>query len=285
MQSYYRPTSIDEALALLAEHKGHARAAAGATDLFIDIEKKRLSPDHVVDIRRIPELRKIETRGEKLFIGAAATHAEIADNGAVIEKFTALAEGCASVGGPQIRNVGTIGGNVANAQPAADGAIPLAALDAIAIVVSHSGEREVPLLDLYEGPGRSRLDSTSEILKGFLLPVGRYRASAFVRSAKRRALSLPTLNVAAAIGVLDGRIVGASVAAGPVAQTLMRFADVEAMLIGEPPSDELFSKVARRAASCASPRDSMLRGSAEHRKKLLEEMLPRALAMCVERIR
>lgn len=279
VNSYIRPAAIPEALEALRAGQGRARLVAGATDLFLDMEHGKKGPEQLVDIRFIPELRQIQEEDGAVFIGAAVTHGELEKDPLIRQYFPALAQGAATVGGPQIRSIGTIGGNVVNAQPAADTAVPLFVFDAEALTVDVDGtERMVPIRSLYEGPGRSALDSTRCLLKGFRLPTGIYPVSGFIRESKRKALSLPTLNAAAALRLEDGVIAAAALAAGPVALTPLRLTDAEALLFGKAPSPELFHAAGAAARAQAHPRDSLLRGGGEFRRELLAALLEKLLA-------
>ena len=277
VNAYFRPTTIAEALDLLNQYKGNARLVAGATDLFLDIEKKKKAPEALVDVRTIKELHEVKEEDGRLFIGAAVTHTELENNSLVNKHFKALALGASVVGGPAIRNVGTIGGNVINAQPAADTAVPLFAFDAVCVVCDADGEKEVPIAELYAGPGKSNLDASKQLLKGFYLKTGEYNVSGFARQAKRKALALPMLNMAAALKIRCGKITKASLSAGPVSTTPLRLTEAEAYLVGKAPSKEVFAEAGRLAEEQASPRDSMLRGSAEFRKELLGIMMAELL--------
>lgn len=274
VQNYTTPASLTEALEILKEGNGASRVTAGATDMFLDLEKKKKTADTLVDVRKIPELRKIEKQGDVLYIGGAMTHTEVENDPLVKEYFAALSKGASVVGGPQIRNVGTIAGNVVNAQPAADTAVPLFAFDAAAVVASVDGTvSETPIAALYAGPGKSTLDATKNILVGFKLPLGKYSVSGFAREGKRNALTLPMLNLAAALKLENGVIAEASLAAGPVSTTPFRLTDAETFLKGKTPSAELFDEAGKLAEAQANPRDSLLRGGASFRKELLHYMV------------
>ena len=278
MERYLNPVTIPEALELLCQHQGKARIVAGATDLFLDIEHGKRAPDCLVDIRRIPELREIREEEHRIYIGAAVTHSELEHHPLILQHYTALAQGAAVVGGPQIRNIGTIGGNVVNAQPAADTAVPLFSFDAEAVMVQSNGEEVLcPIAELYAGPGKSTLDSTACLLKGFYLPKSRYTVSGFAREAKRKALALPMLNAAIALRLEDGIIADAALTAGPVSTLPLRLTEAEQHLIGKKPDAVLFAEAGALAEAAAAPRDSLLRGSGAYRKELLSVMISRLL--------
>ena len=278
MTNFYSPVSIEETLQLLAAENGRARIIAGGTDLYLDLSHGKKQAESLVDVRRIPQLREIYEKDGAVFIGAGVTHTELAESKTIREKFAALAKGASVVGGPQIRNIGTIGGNIVNGQPAADTAIRLLALDAQAVVIGLDGSESIrPMDTLYLGPGRSAIDSTRELLKGFLLPDDRYSFSDFDRVAKRNALALPILNTAIALHIDNGVVQACRIAAGPIGPAPTRLVEAEHVLIGQALTSELCQKAGQAAEKEASPRNSLLRGSSHFRKELLGVMISRLL--------
>jgi carbon-monoxide dehydrogenase medium subunit len=284
-EEYLFPASIDEALAMLADHQGRARVIAGGTDLVPQLKKKERQADCLVDISRMPELRGVTLEGDMLRVGACVTHHQLASSVLISEKAVALAEGAAAVGSPQIRYMGTVAGNVVNAQPAADTAIPLLALGAEAEIAGLQGTRVEPLEGLYVSPGQSTVDATSEILVAL-----RFRAldskegSAFERLAKRRALALPILNAAAVASLNeDGtEFVDVRFALGPVALTPFRPRKAEEALRGRTIEAEVVASALELASQEAQPRSNPLRASREYRQEMVKVLLTRALERAVE---
>lgn len=281
LKGYFKPKTLSEARQALTRHPGETMVVAGATDVYLDLKHRRKTAAYLVDVRGIPELNGVHEEGDKLFIGASTTHAELAAHPSIRRHFAALAAGASAVGSPQIRQVGTIGGNVVNAQPAADTAVPLFSFRAEAVFFDEKGDEHIrPIQDLYVGPGISNLDSGKCILKGFYLPCGYFTTSAFNRFAKRNALSLPILNLALAIRLQDGLIEDACLTAGPVARIPLRMLVTENLLKGQRPNEALFAAAADAAAKEADPRDSLLRGSKTYRKDLLQTLVTRTLRDC-----
>jgi CO/xanthine dehydrogenase FAD-binding subunit len=283
-EEYLVPASLEEALSMLARYKGEARVIAGGTDLVPQLKNKERKVRCLVDVSRLPELKGIHRQDDVIRIGAGITHQKLASSPLLQEQASVLAEGAAAVGSPQIRYMGTVGGNVVNAQPAADTAIPLLALGAEAEIAGANGTRRVPLEDLYVRPGESRVDASSEILVALRFPaLGRRRGSAFVRLAKRRALSLPILNAAAVVH-LDGEgtiVEDVSLALGPVALTPFRARKAEEALRGRPVDEETLASALEIAGQEAQPRSNPLRGSAEYRREMVKVLLRRALERAV----
>ena len=279
---YLFPSSVDEALEMLDAHGGEARIIAGGTDLALQSQRGQNPARVMVDITRIPGLDQIEERDSYVHIGAQVTHAQVAASPLVRARGMVLAEACGSVGGPQIRNVGTLVGNVMNALPAADGAIALSSLGAEAEVAEHGGRRWIPVGDLYAGVGRSTVDSCQAMVTQV-----RFRAlrgddgSAFERLAKRKALILPILNTGVVLRMDKGSVREAGIAIGPVATTPFVARQAADFLVGKGPDGAAVAEAARLAAQAAQPRYSLLRGSAEYRKAMVEVLVRRALSRAV----
>lgn len=276
-QEYLLPTSMQDCLAMLAARPGVC-LIAGGTDLMVDIKKERKKINTLVDITRINELKEISETEAQVTIGAAATHTQVAASECIRRQLPALAAAAGSVGSPQVRNVGTVGGNVVNAQPAADTAVALVALGARAVILSPAGERQLPVEELYVGVGLSQVDSSKEILTKFTIDLwGTGDSSAFIRLASRRALSLPMLNVAVRVQVVEGRCTRARICMSPVAPRPFLCQEAADALIGQPPTEEVIARAVNIAKAKAQPRDSLLRGSSAYRKDMVSVLLTRAL--------
>ncbi|WP_338833122.1 6-hydroxypseudooxynicotine dehydrogenase complex subunit alpha [Moorella humiferrea] len=276
-QEYFIANSTEEALAMLAARPG-ARVIAGGTDLVIDLKEEKRQVNTLVDVSRIPELKVIEEKDGEIILGGAVTHAEAAAAKLIREKLPALAAAAAAVGSPQIRNVGTLGGNVVNAQPAADTAVALVALGAVATILGPAGKRRMAVEELYEGVGRSKVDAGREILAHFSIPIwGDGEGSAFKRLSPRRALSLPILNTAVRVQVRGGRCTRARICIAPVAPGPFLCEEAAAILVGAEPCPEVIARAAAAAKEAARPRDSLLRGSGAYRKEMTAVLVGRAL--------
>jgi CO/xanthine dehydrogenase FAD-binding subunit len=208
------------------------------------------------------------------------THADVAKNRLILKEARALAEGCAQVGSPQIRNIATLVGNVISARPAADGAIPLTALEAEIKVASKSGERWISIKEAYRGIGHSSIDSSQEVATEVRFKkLGRKGRTRFFRMSRRKALTLPTLNGAVVI-LLDSsseRIEEARIALGPVAEKPFRPRNAEAYLQSKKISSEIILEASRIASEESNPRTSFLRGSEAYRRQMLRLYLERTI--------
>src|SRR5439155_1038403 len=154
---YYRPRSLEEALEILAQRAGEARPVAGGTDVLVKAKDGQQSLGTLFDLTAVPELKGIEERDGHLWIGSGATHAEMMASPLVARHLPSLPQACAVIGGPQIRNRGTLGGNLANASPAADPVPPLYVADAVVELVSVAARRNVPVAGFFTGPRQSGL--------------------------------------------------------------------------------------------------------------------------------
>jgi CO/xanthine dehydrogenase FAD-binding subunit len=217
--SYYAPQQLEELLAILAEKKEKAKMLAGGTDLVIALQEGELDYDYIVALHKIPELKGITLSGDTIVIGAMTTHTEVERSPLIRANALLLAQAAAAVGSPQIRNVGTLGGNICNASPAADTVPALIALDASVKIVAKDSEREMLLEDLFLGMGKTKLGG-DEVIKEIsfkALPDG--AGSIFVKLARRNALAISRISVAAIVTsneyVTDCRIAMGAVAPNP----------------------------------------------------------------------
>jgi carbon-monoxide dehydrogenase medium subunit len=284
--SYRIAKTVEEALDSLEHYQGKAQVIAGGTDLVPQLtERQSQNRLTLLDISSIPSIRGIELTdgGKWILVGAATTMAELAESEIIKRHGRALALGASWMGAPQIRNVATIGGNVVNAQPAADGTIPLIALGAEAKVASTHGERWVPVEDLFLDVGKSSVNPAREMVTHFRFrAAGERSASSVQRLAKRKAFTLPTLLVAARVELDAGKesFGKVRVAAGPVATTPWLARDAADSLSGARVNYEAIDRAAAQAERAAHPRDS-LRGGAEYRKEMVSVLVRRALLECV----
>ncbi|MEL7567992.1 MAG: FAD binding domain-containing protein [Dehalobacterium sp.] len=288
IQEYYLANSISDAMNALKNSQGQARVIAGGTDLLLDIAERKKQVAKLVDITRIPDLKEITFEENFIRIGAAVTHTQVAQSPLIKEHFPALACASGKVGSLQIRNISTLAGNIINAQPAADGAVALAALDAQVEVMDAEGLKILELLNLYEGVGKSSIDSHAQLVTGVKIPLPkRNQSSSFVRLEQRKALALPMLNVAVNVTLdlqnnlfLQGKIVMAPVGPGPV-----RARKSEEFLKNAAITPETINQAAQLAVKDANPRTSLIRGSREYRLDVLPVLVKRALENAVGQVK
>ncbi|QYK42000.1 MAG: xanthine dehydrogenase family protein subunit M [Paracoccaceae bacterium] len=277
MSNLIRPRDLSHALALMAE--GDARALAGGTDLYPATDRPELSGP-LVDLTVLDCLKGIAPEGDSLRIGACTTWAEIA-RAPLPPALSALREAAAEIGGRQIQNAGTIGGNLCNASPAADGVPPLLACDAEVEVGGRSGVRRVPLADFLTGPRRTAL-LPGEILKAVILPAsGLTGVSRFLKLGARAYLVISIAMVAVRFRVADGRIAAAALSVGSCGPTARRLPEVEAELTGAKITGAPDRVDAAAVAAALSP-ISDPRASAGYRVSAATELIRRAVAGLTE---
>ncbi|MCB9437664.1 MAG: xanthine dehydrogenase family protein subunit M [Anaerolineales bacterium] len=285
---YHTPTSIEEALQLLAHYQGRARLVAGGTDLLVEIREGRHAPqDALVDVTHIPEMTTHHQEADgTIWLGAAVTHSHIVQSALLTQAATCLVESCGVVGGPQVRNVGTIGGNVAHALPAGDGTTSLVALDATARVVLDGQEQWVPIEQMFKGPGQSLLDPTRDILIGFRFKAsGTHEASAFKRIMRPQGVALPILGCAVWVRLTDGQIADARISIAPIGPTPARATVVEEALRGQPANPASIEQAIAVANEALHPRTSKYRATAPYRQEMIAVLLRRTLPLAIDRAR
>ncbi len=293
-QQYLRPKNIHEALQALVSAPKPVAPIAGGTDLLIDLEQGRHAPVHtLVDVSGVKELLALELRDDRLFVGAGAPVSRIILDLLVCQHAQALVEACVLIAGPQVRNVATLGGNVAHALPAADGTIALLALDAEAEIAGLAGNRRVPFSDLFLGPGKSALKHGEELLVGFYIPIHKTLqdseslrvSSCFKRIMRPQGVALPIINLAIWLAREGVTIKQIRVAVGPGGPTPWRADEAEKVLIGKSVNDETFNAALEALLEHVGFRSSARRASADYRRHLVSALFKDTLDTAWERAR
>ena len=272
-QEYLQPKTISEAISALANAPGPALPLAGGTDLILDLDQGRHPPVHtIVDITSVREMLPIEIRDNELFIGASVSHTHIVESELIARHAQALVDACGLIGGPQVRNVATLGGNVAHALPAADGTIALMALNAQVEVANQKGNRRVPIGEMFLGPGKSAL-MQNELLVGFYLPLQiKNQASAFKRVMRPQGVALPIINLAVWLTRKQNRIAEIRIAVGPGGPKPWRALASEADLSSKILNDETITNALGILLRDVKFRTSPHRASAEYRRHLAKTL-------------
>lgn len=258
LEQYYLAESLDEVLSLMARDGEGSLLMAGGTDLMVSLRAGALKTGakSIIDVHRVPELKTLRIRDGYVEIGAAVTHADIAAHAGVAAASLLLHVACGSVGSPQIRNRGTLGGNIVTAAQCADTIPALLVLDAEVRLRSASGkERVLPVRDFFPGPKKTSLGS-DEVLVSVRFPSleGTGRRGYFYKLIRRAAVAKSRLNIALLFKKDgDGRIADARISIGSTLPVPGRFTSVEELLTGEIPTDELLEDA---AAACS---DFMIR--------------------------
>ena len=273
---FLKAESPQEACALLARHGGKARLLAGGTDLMVALNLRQSSPEVLVYIGD-SGLNYIKEEGDNLIIGAGTALSEILDSALVKEKAPLLVETISHMASVAIRNVGTIGGNLANASPAADSATPLLALGASLKIVSKGGERTVPVGQFFTGPGKSVLGA-DEIIQEIWIPAQAEGTKwGYRKIGKRKAQSLSIVSVAICCPLNGGTCKGVRIALGAVAPTPILAVGASALLEGKTLNESLINETAKAAANATSPVDDV-RSSAWYRRRASEALVRQLLA-------
>jgi carbon-monoxide dehydrogenase medium subunit len=279
---YHRARSVADAQQLLAAHPG-AKLLAGGHSLLPLLKLRLAAPSALVDIGRIPELRGITRQGSEIRIGALTTHAELAASKDLRQAAPALAEAAATIGDPAVRNRGTIGGNIAHADPASDLPTVLVALDARIMAIGPNGERTIPADQFFTGIMATAL-ADDEILLAVHIPAsGRGQGSAyqkFPHPASRYAV----VGVAAWIGLTDSACSEARVALGGLLPAARRARSVETALVGTAASGDALAAAARRVVvDLGHDATGDIYASAEYRAAMAPVFITRAVAAAVAR--
>ena len=285
VDTFAEPTTLDEAVEIKARLGDAALFVAGATDVGVLLRRHKVHPEHLVSLRRVPELARFEATDDGIFIGAGVPHRAIETSPWFPAAYVGLREACETVGSVQTRNVGTLGGNAANASPAADTPPVLVAVGASIRLRGPEGSRSLPLEEFFLGYRHTALQS-DELIEGFVLPVpGDAMGTAFTKLGRRGAMEISLACVGACVGLDDdGRCMTVGVGLGAVAPTVVRARAAEDVLRGHEPTDELLAEAGGAAVAAADPIDDV-RGSADYRRDVLSVLVRRTLERAVDRAR
>lgn len=281
-REYIKPTTLHEALEALGAAQGRAKLLAGGTDLMVNArEGHPYSEMTLIDIYGIAELCRIEEMEDWIAIGAGVTHAEIEKSELIRQSALVLADACRTVGSPQIRNHATIGGNIANASPAADSLAALSVLEA-EVEINRLGEvRRVPLGDVIEKPYRTTLSEVDLITRIFIRKAQCGTQFHFYKLGRRKALAISRMTIATLLERNeDGVVTQLHMTMGATFPKPMLFSDVDAMLIGKRPTQADIAAVAD-ALSAKIPLIAGLRPSTAYKQPVCRSMVARILTELV----
>jgi len=287
-QNYYTPKTVAEAVDTLQRYDGQARVVGGGTDLLVEIRRGLHRPvEALVDVSRIPGMDSIDAEGEHIVIGCGVTHSQIIRDARIIEYGTCLSESCSVIGGPQVRNVGTLAGNVAHALPAGDGTIGLLALGGEIEIATADGTRWIPMQESFRAPGKSFIDRHREVLARLRFkPTGPREGSAHHRVMRPQGLCLPIISMAVRLQLEDDdTISSARISMGPVGPVPFLAEAAMDVLVGDIASSEQFDKTAEAALASVTLRSSKYRASREYREQMVRTFLPAILKRAAERAR
>jgi len=281
---YHAPKSLDEAVELLEKYGEDAHVLAGGTDLIPHMKQRRIEPKHLVNIKGIPGLACIKDAPEGVHIGALAKLRAIELSPLIKEKLPLLSEAARSVGSVQVRNMGTIGGNICNASPSADMATPLLAVDAKVHVYSKGGAKEYPIGEFFHGRGEVWLER-DELVIGFTVPPLPEGAGSAFEKIGWTTLDVATVNVAAVVTLKDGKIDHCSIALGACSPAPIRGVLAENILKDREPSPEAMDEAVELVATCVEPRERWRRAPPEYRQRTSQALARDALTRAMEAAR
>lgn len=277
---YLEPRSIEEAIANLSEYNRNAKIIAGGTDLLVQMKMERISPGLLINIKKITQLDYInELEGIK--IGAITTFSKIEESDVIRKKYSALFEAAHLISSTQIKNMGTIGGNLCNASPAADSAPPLLVFDSKLKIADRKGERIISLKDFFIGPGEKALSPDELLVAIDVPPLSSHTGSAFSKIGRVSA-DIAKLSVAVLIEKDGDLCKSCKIALGAVAKTPMRAIKAEEVLVGKKFSLSLSEEAARIASEEIQPIDD-IRSTGEYRRDVSKVLVRDTLMVAYER--
>ena len=275
--TYYAPRTVAEALGLLAQHSDACRLIAGGTDLILEIERGVRKQHIVVDITRIPGLDAIERRNGTVTLGALVTHNQVVGTPEAVAHAFPLARACWLVGAPQIRNRGTVAGNLITGSPANDTIAPLWAMDATVTLASRDrGERTLPFDQFFLGVRRTALRPDEMLVRINVPALKPTERGTFLKLGLRQAQAISVVNVAVIVDFDENHLSCARIALGSVAPTIVRAGEAEVYLAGKDLTDEVIDRAAELTAAAARPITDV-RGSADYRRDMVRVLAARAL--------
>ncbi len=277
---YYQPRNLHEAFGLMEKYEGRARYVAGGTDAMIRVKQEIWQPEALISLRWIADLRGIKKTGNFLRIGSMTLWEEIETDPLVASHCPALAEAASMVANPQIRNVATVGGNLCNAAPSADGAPPLMVMEAVLTISGPHGEREVPISDFFQGPGQHCMQP-DEVLTAITIPeMPVHTGMAFLKSG-RVTQDIAVANVAVYIQMEDMVCKECRVAAGAVGPVPMALQGVESFVEGKEITPDLLLEIQDKAAGEVTPITDV-RSTENYRRTITGVMVKRALEQALK---
>ncbi|HOC06969.1 MAG: FAD binding domain-containing protein [Bacillota bacterium] len=280
MTTYFAPSTLEEAVAYLQANQT-IKIIAGGTDLLVAHYQELDTLPGLMDIGNIAELKTIAT-GEEVEIGALVTHEDIARHPWLQQHVPFLSQGAAQVGGPQIRNRGTIGGNLVHASPAADGAPPLIVLGAV-VELTGSAPVQVPLEEFFIGPGKTVLAPDQILTKVKFSKPAANQGGAFLKLGKRKAMAIATASVAVLVTVDNNCLTDLRICLGSVGPVPLRARKTEDVLRGQKVDLLDLAAAEKKLQEEISPIDD-IRGSAEYRRQAAGALLRRALQQAINNV-
>ncbi|MBA4394262.1 MAG: hypothetical protein C0407_11995, partial [Desulfobacca sp.] len=251
------------------------------------IKESKIDPQYLVSLRRLPDLAYIKRDSEGILrIGALTTHRVLEKSPLIQKHYPALFDAVQNIGSVQVRNVATIGGNICNAVPSADGIIPLLTLGAQLTLVGPKGKRSLPLKSFFLGPGQTLMDHGEILTEFFIPPLPPRTSGAYIKHTRREAMELPILGVGMALSLAEDSktCLKVRIGLGVAAPTPIRALLAEEFLTGKEVNEQTLGETGRVAGKETKMRDS-IRGQAWYRREMVGVLINRLGPKCLERIR
>jgi carbon-monoxide dehydrogenase medium subunit len=281
---YLAPKTIREAIQLLSRHGEEAKPIAGGTDIVLKMKRREEVPRYLIGLKNIPGLDAIEHNdGQGLRFGPLVTIHAMETSRIVREKFPILSQAASTIGSAQIRNLGTVVGNLCNALPSADMIPGLVVLGAIVTIVGKKADKDIPVEEFLIGPGKTVLAHDELVVEVQVPCPPPHSGGVYIKHAPREAMDLAIIGVATLITLDEGMCSQAKICLGNVGPTQIRAIKAEGILKGKPFSAELVRQASEMASEEARPRSS-IRSSAEYRKEMVRTLTERALNRAKEGI-
>ena len=277
---YAAPESLDEVLTLLAEQQDEAKVLAGGQSLIPLMKLRFAAPALIVDINRVPGLDGVEENGSHLRIGALARNSQLERNELLKRRYPAMAAAAPLISDPIVRNLGTLGGSLAHADPAGDWGSVMLALGAEVVARSSSGERVIPIADFLQDTFTTTLEP-NELLTEIRVPRPSESAGGAYLKLERKVGDFATVGTAVHLDLDDGTIGRAGIALTAVGATNIKAVSAENALAGAEPTQEVFEEAAQLAADEAEPFDDV-RGSADYKRAIVKTYVKRGLDRCLQ---
>ena len=280
---YVAPTTVEDAVAALAEKGDAARPLAGGTDILVQLRGGRRQADRIVDVKKIPELNELSYDPQDgLRIGAAVPCHRVYEDETIAAAYPGLIDAASLIGGIQIQGRASLGGNLCNAAPSGDGIPALIAHNAVAEVAGPNGRRDVPVEDFCTAPGRTVLEPGEFLVAMRIPPPPSNFGASYLRFIPRNEMDIAVAGAGASV-VMDGdTVTAARVALASVAPTPVLAEAAGAALVGKQPTDDVLAEAAEAARAAARPISDM-RGTAEYRTHLVGVLTTRALRNAIQR--
>jgi CO/xanthine dehydrogenase FAD-binding subunit len=282
--NFIRPGNLNEVCDLLVRHKNRAKLIAGGTDLFIALREEKLPNclEIIIDIAQLEKLNYIKEEGNYIRIGSGVRHAEIAKNKIIKKYAPALSMAASVVGSPQIRNRGTVVGNIITASPAADTIPALIVLDSILVIRKGKEKRKMFLKDIFEGPNKVNLKSDEIVIEIYFEKLSLNTKSDFIKLARRNAVDKSRMNIAVVAQQNKNKeITDIRISVGSLTPIPERFKDAEDLLLGEIPTQDLIQKAGKKIAE-EMINKSGYRWSTEYKEPVVKSLIGRVLNRILE---